>query len=177
MKRFLVYFFGTDLDRVKIGRCSSNFYHRRNQIQNGCPDPIKLLGIIQGNDASEVNTLETELHQRFKEFQTSGEWFKLVPEISAFIEDFAEPGEDILDEDHRLHRAHHNERYRNDPEYRERRRESNRNKEKRREYRQRPEVKEKRREYSQRPEVKEKQRKYHQRPEVIVNSRNKLTYF
>ena len=119
MKRFLVYFFGTDFDRVKIGKCSSNLYHRRNQIQNGCPDPIKLLGIIRGNNASEVNTLETELHQRFKEFQTSGEWFKIVPEISAFIENFAESGEDILDEARSLHRGYnreyHNERYQNDP--------------------------------------------------------------
>ena len=56
MKRHLIYFFGTDFDRVKIGRCKANLYNRQQQIQVGCPDPIKLLGIILCKDRSEMSS-------------------------------------------------------------------------------------------------------------------------
>ena len=203
MKRYLVYFFGTEFDRVKIGRSSANLYMRQSRIQVGCPERIKLLGIIRCKDEVEMKSREKELHRQFKEFQTSGEWYRLTPEISAYIEDFAASGEDILDEDRRLgnadmreyQREYHNQRYQNDPEYRQRlcknakkTRENNReydlkrkrdwyhnNKEKaserQREYRQRPEVKERNREYARKRyrrnhKVREYQREYRQRPEV-----------
>ena len=179
MKRYLVYFFGTDYERVKIGSTMGNIYQRKNQIQTGCPEPIKLLGIIQCIDEGEMKRREIEIHRQFKEFQTSGEWFRLVPEISAYIEDFTESGEDILDEACHFRREYHRdynrkyarERYQNNPEVRERQRENglkwrenNReyNRERKREWyiNNKERADERRCEYRQLPEVKERERKY-----------------
>ena len=98
MKRFMIYFFGTDYERVKIGHCYSNLYRRQCDIRNGCPDPLKLLGIIVCRDKAEMLRREREIHRQFKKFRTVGEWFRLVTEISEYIEEFTECGEDILDE-------------------------------------------------------------------------------
>ena len=117
MERYLVYFFGTDFERVKIGCCKANLYNRQQQIQVGCPDPIKLLGVIQCKDEWDMKSTEEVLHYQFKEYNTIGEWFRLVPEISAYIEEFTESGKDILKNDHQ-------QRRRNDKSPEERRRKS-----------------------------------------------------
>ena len=156
-------------------------------MQVGCPIPIKLIGIIQCKDKSEMKRREKELHRQFKEYNTVGEWFRIVTEITAYIDEFAESGEDIMELDCNSYREKMRQRnanrekpqYKYDSEYR---------REYRREYRQRPEVKERRRkehrEYQQKPEVKERerqrkqtaeykeqQRQYRQRPEVKGRNR------
>ena len=152
MKRYLVYFFGTDYDRVKIGRCYSNLHQRQISIQTGCPDPIKLLGVIQCQDKIEMNSIEKDLHQRFQQYQTIGEWFRLVPEILNVIQESTESGQDILESDYRAfcdrnakqfkdrnrqyyrdneeyrerNKQRGRERFKNDPEYRKRQNQSRR---------------------------------------------------
>lgn len=189
MKRFLVYFFGTDFDRVKIGRCSGNLYRRRVDIQTGCPDPIKLLGVILCRDRAEMRTLEGELHSRFEDYNTIGEWFRLVPEITAYIEEFAESGIDVMDEDHQ---RYHKDKYQrsknseNDREYqreyyqRNKERTKERNSEYQREYyqRNREDRRKYQREYRQRPEVRDRERKrnrerYRNNPEVRERQRER----
>lgn len=183
MQRFLLYFFATVNDEfVKIGNATSNLYRRIEQVQIGCPIPIRLLGIIQCKDKSEMLRREKEIHGQFKDYNTIGEWFRIVPEISAYVDEFAESGEDILELDCNSYREKVRQRNANREYNREYRREYNR------EYHQRPEVKERRleekRKYNQKPEVKEKERKrkqtveykeqqrqYRQRPEVRERNR------
>ena len=158
MKRFLVYFFGTDFDRVKIGTCQSNLYRRQKDIQTGCPDSIKLLGIIQCKNKAEMKRRETELHRQFEDYNTIGEWFRIDPEISTYIQEFAESGKDIMNQDYQRNcedrrkqkrsREYKRENRGNTREYQ--REYYQRNREDRREYQ---------REYRQRPEVRERERK------------------
>lgn len=141
---YLIYFFATDFNRVKIGHCRGNLHNRRKHIQNGCPDPIKLLGIINCKDKNEMRQKETEIHKRFHKYQRINEWFELTPEIQSFIAEFTEKGEDILQDHYKLFRKksiQYNRKYRNRPEARERRRQT------RTLYRQRPEVIAREREY------------------------------
>ena len=167
MKRFLVYFFGTDFDRVKIGRCGGNLYRRRVDIQTGCPDPIKLLGVILCKDKAEMKTLEDELHSRFERYNTINEWFKLTSEISTYIEEFAESGINIMDEDHQRYHKNKYQRSKNSENDREYQREyyqrnkeriKERNSEYQREYYQHNKKRrcDYMREYRQRPEAREK---------------------
>ena len=181
MKRHLIYFFGTDFDRVKIGRCKANLYSRQQQIQVGCPDPIKLLGIILCKDRSEMSSKERELHRKFQDYRTVGEWFRLVPEISAYIAEFTESGEDILKKDHQRFRERNCEgsrrRREDNPEYEHDRKSDwyQNNREeilvKNREHQHKKEVRERRSEYAREryqnnPEVRERHRQYRERPEV-----------
>ena len=82
------------------------FIGEKTQIQNGCPNPIKLLGIINCVNAVDMDICEKELHRRFKKYNTVGEWFRLVPEISTYVENFAESGQDVLE-------SHYQEVFRN----------------------------------------------------------------
>ena len=189
MKRFMVYFFGTDFERVKIGSCESNLYRRLKEIQTGCPDPIKLLGVILCKDRAEMKTHETRLHRQFQEYNTINEWFRLVSEISAYIEEFTESGENIMKEDYQCfneHKYYQRTREKNREKQRKYQREYyQRNRKKRREYqlkyRQQPEVKEReckrnRERYHNNPEVRETQlerdrERYHNNPEVRKKKR------
>ena len=182
-QRFLVYFFATINDEfVKIGYAMSNLYRRMEQLQVGCPIPIKLVGIITCEDKSEMLKYERAIHNNFQVHNTVGEWFRLVPEISDYIEDSTELGKDVLESDSIAYRKKERKRqsvreydpeqareyrrqYRQRPEVKERRRE-----EKRR-YRQKPENKEKDRKRKQTAAYKEKQRLYRQRPEVKERKR------
>jgi hypothetical protein len=62
-------------DLVKIGH-SRNVPIRLREIGRGC----KLLGSIPGG-----MSLESEIHNRFHEYQFRNEWFKKTPELSRFI--------------------------------------------------------------------------------------------
>ena len=98
MKRYLVYFFGTDTDEVKIGYTGSNLYERKTQIQVGCPKPITLLGVILCRNKSEMIKREKDIHRKFKAYKTVGEWFKNASEILSYLEEFIVSGQDILEE-------------------------------------------------------------------------------
>ena len=113
MKRYLVYFFGTDTGKVKIGQTCGNLYDRKNNVQIGCPEPITLLGVILCRNKSEMIKREKDIQRKFKAYKTVGEWFKNASEILSYLEEFIVSGQDIWEEDYQR------ERYQNDPEYRE----------------------------------------------------------
>lgn len=62
---------------VKIGR-SRNPVKRINHLQTFSPVPLKALFILEGDR-------ERELHQRFAQYRTSGEWFRVSGELKEFI--------------------------------------------------------------------------------------------
>ena len=174
MERHLVCFFrGECIEgewRVKIVCTGKNLHERKKGLQTGCSSPIKLLGIIQCKDKSAMLNLKTSLHKQFEEHKIMGEWFRLTPELSAYIQ-LCESGAGILEDDYKRYKKREKERkrerYHNDPEVKDRERKRGR------EYRQRPEVKDRERkrgrEYRQRPEVRkserERQRELYKNPE------------
>jgi hypothetical protein len=76
----VVYLISTgDPTMVKIG-FSANFTHRLRSLRTASPvEPQVLLTVSGGRE------LETELHHRFKEHHIRREWYRLAPEIVAFI--------------------------------------------------------------------------------------------
>ena len=194
MKRFLVYFVGNDNPAfVKIGHCKSNFASRVKQIQNGCPFPIKPIGIILCESEETMRDLEHTLKKRFKKHHSHGEWFKLDTEVSAYINREAQSGTEIYDSDRKAERERNRKRYAQDSEYRERKlRDSRkqqqdwrspeyrekRNERNRKRYAQDPKYREKRNEhnrkrYAEDPEYREKQikssREYQCRKKSVKN--------
>ena len=170
MEWFLICFFATaDGLSVKIGRCKGNLYTKKRSIQTGNPQKIELLGVIQCEDEKDMLKREKALHRKFKPHRTQGEWFMVIPEISEYIQEFAddELGQQILEDgreaDIKAQRKAQRERYRSDPEYRKASREASRER-----YRSDPEYREARREakrkadrerYRRDPKVREKQNK------------------
>lgn len=95
MKEFgFVYFIeAVGCNRVKIGH-TTNLLIRLKKLQQHAPFELKVLlsirlksGIFQGGNFS-LEELETELHERFREFRIIGEWFHLSGVILQFIEEF-----------------------------------------------------------------------------------------
>ncbi len=73
----------TGLGFVKIGYCGAfDLTPRLSALQVGCPVPLALRRVFTylGRRA------ETEMHLRFRAHRTQGEWFRLVPEINAWID-------------------------------------------------------------------------------------------
>jgi hypothetical protein len=74
-----VYFLrNTRTGEIKIGQ--TRRLHKRKAVlerEEGCK--LELLGLI------EAPLLERDLHQRFAQFHTRGEWFKPHPELLAYI--------------------------------------------------------------------------------------------
>ena len=119
-------------------------------MQTDCPLSTVLLGVIQCATVQEVSDMEKDVHRRFAEFRTHGEWFKGVPQITAYIQEHFDKalGEQILCEDkehlqkkdrgrlreyirkrrqedagfRKREQEYRKERYQNDPEYREKQR-------------------------------------------------------
>ena len=54
----------------KIG-FSNNVHSRLTQIQTGCPFPLKIYKMFKGTMKQ-----EKRLHQKYKDFRLSGEWFR-----------------------------------------------------------------------------------------------------
>jgi hypothetical protein len=74
----VIYFMGAG-DLVKIG-FTTDLKRRLTMVQVGCPTPITLIGTIPGTPVVEKN-----LHRLFYKHRHHGEWFRLVPEIEAYI--------------------------------------------------------------------------------------------
>lgn len=75
MNTYFIY--SPKLEAVKIGK-SVDPEKRLRTIKNGNPDELRLLGVI--NDDK-----EKELHDRFAEYRTKGEWFSLGSRLLAFL--------------------------------------------------------------------------------------------
>lgn len=64
---------------IKIG-IAGRWKKRLSGLQSSCPLPIKRLLVIRA-----TRGMESDIHEKFKEFCTRGEWFRDVPEIRKFI--------------------------------------------------------------------------------------------
>lgn len=75
-----IYFIGdTKANMVKIG-ISTTPEKRLSSLQTSTPNRLVFLAITEGNEKK-----EKELHQRFKRYRKSGEWFELSDEIQQMI--------------------------------------------------------------------------------------------
>lgn len=84
----LVYLYHAEgTPRYKIGK-TQQISVRHKALQKQCPYPLKLIKAIK---ASDMTSLEKELHLKFAAFRTHGEWFELPS--SAVNEICTMPGE------------------------------------------------------------------------------------
>lgn len=75
-----IYFIGNlEYNFVKIGY-SKNPKKRIQSIQTGCPFPLTILRTEKGNVDH-----EKRYHDKFKKFNTYGEWFKIEGELSELL--------------------------------------------------------------------------------------------
>ncbi len=80
-KRGCVYFvLCPGMAMIKIG-WTSKLKKRLLAIRTSNPDKVELLLTLEGN-----RTLERKMHQRFKQFRRSGEWFEAAPELLTAIQ-------------------------------------------------------------------------------------------
>lgn len=80
-----VYALGTmDLDRVKIGY-SRDPWERLRDLQQGCPDPLRILAVMPGGYKEEQG-----LHRLFGAYRlrANGEWFRTAPPVMAWCREW-----------------------------------------------------------------------------------------
>jgi Meiotically up-regulated gene 113 len=65
-------------DFIKIGK-ASNIDVRMRELQIGNPYKLELLAFIKDK------SLEKKLHIKFNHLSYSGEWFRITPELEAYI--------------------------------------------------------------------------------------------
>jgi hypothetical protein len=70
---------------VKIGR-SNNPVRRARVLQISQPRPARLIAVIAGEES-----LERELHERFRSSRKQGEWFTWTPELRSFVKTILNP--------------------------------------------------------------------------------------
>jgi len=82
-------------DFIKIGVTSRKILDRASEIQTGCPLPIEDIHYIFLHDKARAYNLEKEVHKRFSEHNTYGEWFFKFKRFIALISEVAniEPSE------------------------------------------------------------------------------------
>lgn len=80
------YFFrGVDGGNIKIG-WSESIGHRLKAIQRMSPVTLECVGYFPANRA-----MESDLHYRFRDSRSHGEWFSPTPELLDFISQEATP--------------------------------------------------------------------------------------
>lgn len=78
----MIYFISADeTNKIKIG-FSNDVKNRLKQLQTSCPFELKVLLLIEGDEAK-----EKELHIKFKKYRVNGEWFEHVEQLTKFIEE------------------------------------------------------------------------------------------
>lgn len=77
----MIYFvLAESLGVVKIGYTAGNMKHRLESLQTGCPAKLTVLGFLPGGISE-----EKALHKRFVASHKEGEWFRLGPDLIAFL--------------------------------------------------------------------------------------------
>jgi hypothetical protein len=83
----VVYFIeAVGCDLIKIGVTRHMMWDRLRQIRSGSPVPVTVIGIIEGDAA-----IERQLHLRFRDLWSHGEWFRKADELTAYIAVTAKP--------------------------------------------------------------------------------------
>src|SRR4051812_45704665 len=82
----VVYFIQAENGLVKIGFTKSGVKKRLAQLRTGGSSPMAIRGTMDGDKATEA-----EIHRRFRDFRSHGEWFRCGPEIDQFIADNCRP--------------------------------------------------------------------------------------
>lgn len=65
---------------VKIGKTIVGVGRRLRGLQTGNPEAVELLGMLSDNPAHEA-----KFHQRFAEYRSHGEWFKIDGDLKEFL--------------------------------------------------------------------------------------------
>lgn len=78
----MIYFVeAVGVGNIKIGFTGADdVQFRIDQLQTGCPVPLRLLNAVPGTEQD-----EKDLHRRFAANRVHGEWFKPAPELLALI--------------------------------------------------------------------------------------------
>lgn len=77
----MIYFIGNKKQKlVKIGYTDQSIRVRFSTIQSNCPFEVEILLTIDG-----MRNTERHIHDIFKNAHYRGEWFKITPDIKAFI--------------------------------------------------------------------------------------------
>lgn len=77
----MIYFVRQDrTDLVKIGYTYSDPSRRLSDLQTGQADPLRLMGLADGDEVTERNW-----HARFASSRVRGEWFRLTPPLACSI--------------------------------------------------------------------------------------------
>lgn len=71
---------------VKIGR-STNLRRRLATLQTGFPEELYIYAVLYTNDMG----LEGELHKRFADYRTNGEWFAVEGAVAEWLDSFDPP--------------------------------------------------------------------------------------
>jgi hypothetical protein len=64
---------------IKIGKTKQDPNKRLRELQTGSPEELQIVGLYKGD-------IEAELHSKFKDLRTHGEWFDNKPELVSYIE-------------------------------------------------------------------------------------------
>lgn len=78
MKYSYVYFISDDHGHIKIGK-ADDVYKRLKELQIGNPYKLNVLLSIIVDSSSYAYSLESELHNHFKEYRLESEWFEAAP--------------------------------------------------------------------------------------------------
>lgn len=71
-----------DTDLYKIGHTIHEPKHRRTELQSGCPYPLTLIAVYEGDTST-----EDEVHSNFSEKHVRGEWYSLTHDDLRRLED------------------------------------------------------------------------------------------
>lgn len=80
----MIYFLQGEITRrIKIGFTTRFIHSRMGALQIGSPDKLVFLGAHPGDERTEY-----ELHNRFREVYSHGEWFNESQELAQYIEQY-----------------------------------------------------------------------------------------
>lgn len=75
---FYVYFIKNESDKVKIGK-TIDVNKRYKQLQTGSPEKLYVVYSIPCRSKEHMDKVESSLHEYFKDYNISGEWFLYKP--------------------------------------------------------------------------------------------------
>ncbi|MFO0801428.1 MAG: GIY-YIG nuclease family protein [Gemmataceae bacterium] len=68
-------------NKVKIGFTDGPVESRLRQLQTGCPVPLAVRAVVEGDQKA-----EGRFHRRFAHLKQEGEWFELGPDLARFMD-------------------------------------------------------------------------------------------